>query len=421
MRRVAITGIGAVTPLGINAQSTWDGLRLGRSAISVLDTFDSETFPIRIAGQVRNFDPAVEIPSDHCLRHLSRAAQYGVSAAYQALHDAGPGWQRIPPHQRGVAVGATVGRPDLQELVDMSYLLASSGQTRFPRQAPSDVLRREQNVGVRSIAMAGDCQGPVMSLSTACAGAGHAIGEAYRSIQEGDCLLALAGGFDALTTWMDVLGFTLLGALSTDQDDPETACRPFDATRSGFVLGEGAVMVVLEDWDSARDRGARIHAELVGYGSTLNAYRLTDSPPDGGGAATAMRAALGEAALSPADIDYIAAHGTGTVGNDLSETMAIKHVFGAHAGSVPISSPKSMTGHLTSAAAGVNLLAALGAMRDGVIPPTANLNHADPKLDLDYVPLTARKSTVRAAMVNAFAFGGSNACLVVKGGGDGDS
>ncbi|MBA8922815.1 3-oxoacyl-[acyl-carrier-protein] synthase II [Kutzneria viridogrisea] len=404
MRRVAITGVGAVTPLGLTAESTWDGLRAGRCGITGLDTFDARTFPVRIAGQVRGFDPESAIPADHSRRHLSRAAQFGVAAAYQALDDAGADWWLVPPHRRGAAVGATVGRPELQDLVDMSHRLATTGE--LPRQAPGEVLRREQNLGVRSIALAGDCRGPVLSLSTACAGAGHAIGEAFRSIQDGDCDLALAGGFDALTTWMDVLGFTLLGALSPD------GCRPFDATRSGFVLGEGAVLVVLEEWDTAQARGARVHGELVGYGSSLNAYRLTDSPPDGGGAISAMSSVLAEAGLAPSEIDYIAAHGTGTRGNDLSETVAIKQVFGRTR--VPVSSPKSMTGHLTSAAAGVNLLAALGAIRTGMLPPTINLHTPDPRLDLDHVPLRARPHPVRAALVNAFAFGGSNACLAVR-------
>jgi 3-oxoacyl-[acyl-carrier-protein] synthase II len=225
----------------------------------------------------------------------------------------------------------------------------------------------------------------------------------------------IAGGTDALTTWLDLLGFSLLGALASGHDDaPERASRPFDASRSGFVLGEGAVVVVLEDWRAAEERGARIHAELCGFGSSLNAYRITDSPPDGGGAIRAMAAAIEDAGLTPAAIDYVAAHGTGTLGNDLSETVALKEVFGPAAYDVAISSPKSMAGHLTSAAGGLNLLAALGALREQVVPPTINLDRPDPKLDLDYVPHQARARRVRAALVNAFAFGGTNAALVVR-------
>ncbi|MFG2293849.1 beta-ketoacyl-[acyl-carrier-protein] synthase family protein [Streptomyces sp. NPDC048603] len=414
MRRVAITGVGAVTPLGNSAADTWAGLAAGRSGVSRLETFDASAFSVRIAGQVKDFDPAAAGSAKE-RRHLSRGAQFALAAAREALADAGDGWQDIDPYDRGASIAGTVGRPELQELVDMSHQLNCSGFRDLYRQAPGDVLLRNQNVGVAAVARAGGCQGPVLSISTACAGAAHAIGEAYRRIQEGECALMLAGGFDALTTWMDVLGFSLLGAV-TDRwnEEPERASRPFDADRSGFVLGEGAVVVVLEDWDGAVARGARIHGELVGYGSTLNAYRITDSPPDGGGAISAMRDALAESGLGAGGIDYIAAHGTGTPGNDLSETIAIKQVFGVHAHELSVSSPKSMTGHLTSAAAGVNLVAALGAIREGLVPPTINLDHPDPKLDLDFVPRTAIRRPVRAALVNAFAFGGTNACFVVR-------
>lgn len=414
VRRVAVTGVGAVTPLGNTAAETWQGLAAGRSGVSALETFDASTFPVRIAGQVKGFDPKA-VASVKERRHLSRAALFALAAAREAVADAGGGWHDTDPYDRGTVVAGTVGRPGLQELVDMSHQLATSDFHDLYRQAPGDVLLRNQNVGVVAVARAGDCRGPMASVSTACAGAAHAIGEAYRRIQEGECVQVLAGGFDALTSWMDVLGFSLLGAI-TDRwnDEPERASRPFDADRSGFVLGEGAVVVALEDWDSAVARGARIHAELVGYGSTLNAYRITDSPPDGGGATSAMRDAVAESGLGTDGIDYIAAHGTSTPGNDASETTAIRAVFGEHAERLCVSSPKSMTGHLTSAAAGVNLIAALGALREGVVPPTINLDTPDPKLGLDYVPNTAVRRPVRAALVNAFAFGGTNACFVVK-------
>jgi 3-oxoacyl-[acyl-carrier-protein] synthase II len=256
--------------------------------------------------------------------------------------------------------------------------------------------------------------GPMLGLSTACSGSGHAIGEAYRLIQDGDASLMLAGGFDSLTTWVDLLGFSMLGALTSAwNDDPERASRPFDADRSGFVIGEGAVAFVLEERSQAFARGATVLAELLGYHSTLNAYRITDSPPDGGGAISAMAGALAESGLGTDEIDYIVAHGTSTPGNDASETVAIKSVFGAEAQRLVISSPKSSAGHLTSAAAALNLLAAVGAIRDSVVPPTINLDTPDPRLDLDYVPKVARPMPVRSAMVNAFAFGGTNTSLVV--------
>jgi 3-oxoacyl-[acyl-carrier-protein] synthase II len=226
--------------------------------------------------------------------------------------------------------------------------------------------------------------------------------------------MMLAGGFDALTSWVDVLGFSLLGALTKDyNDDPEHASRPFERDRTGFVLGEGAVVMVLEDLDAARARAAEIHAEIAGYGSSLNAYRMTDPPPDGGGATIAMKRALGESGFTAQDVDYVVAHGTGTPGGDVSETVAIKQALGAHAQNVVVTSPKSMTGHTTCAAGALNLLAALGAIRDGVVSPTINLEHPDPELDLDYVANEAREMEVKVAMTNAFAFGGTNGAMVV--------
>jgi len=414
VRRVVVTGVGAVTPLGNDAPTTWRSLAEGRSGVREITTFDASTFPVHIAGQVEGFSVTHAVPDRKDRRHLSRAAGYGVAAALEALGQAGD-MAGADPYRRGVSVGGTVGRVELQELADMSWLLASTNRSRIFRQSPTEVLLRDQNVGPAVIARLGDCRGPQVNVSTACAGAGHAIGEAYRLVQEDAADVMVAGGADALTTWMDVLGFCLLGALTVDDADaPERASKPFDARRSGFVLGEGAVMVVLEEREHALARGATILGEVAGYGSSLNAYRITDSPPDGGGCVIAMREALAESGLPATGIDYVVSHGTGTPGNDSSETAAIKEVFGAHAYDLTVSSPKSMAGHLTSAAAGLNLLAALGAIADQLVPPTINLTHPDPKLDLDYVPHTARRQRVRAAMVNAFAFGGTNACLVVR-------
>jgi 3-oxoacyl-[acyl-carrier-protein] synthase II len=255
----------------------------------------------------------------------------------------------------------------------------------------------------------------MISVSTACTASAHALGEAFRHIQEGDARMMIAGGYDSLISYLDVLGFSLLGALaSAYNDDPQRASRPFERDRAGFVLGEGAVVAVLEDWEGARARGARIQAEVVGYGSSMNAYRMTDAPPDGGGTVIAVANALKESGLRPDEVDYVAAHGTSTPGNDLCETMALKRVFGPDAQRLAVSSVKSMTGHLTAAAGGLNLLATVGALRDQMVPPTINLENSDPKLDLDYVPNQARKTRVRAAMLNAFAFGGTNASMVVR-------
>jgi 3-oxoacyl-[acyl-carrier-protein] synthase II len=414
LRRVAITGVGAVTPLGNDAPTTWAGLAAGRSGVGRLTTFDASTFPVRIGGQVSGFELRDRIPEPARWRYLSRAGQFGLAAATEALRHAGVTATTYPSEEVGVAMGASVGRLDLQGVLDIARLRTASKASKIYRHAPGEVLRRDQNVPVSAMARLASATGPMLGLSTACSGSGHAIGEAYQHIQDGDATLMLAGGFDALTTWMDMLGFSLLGALTGEHDDdPERASRPFDADRSGFVIGEGAVVFALEDLASARARGAPILAELLGYGSTLNAYRITDSPPDGGGAIPAMAYALAESGLCPGGIDYVAAHGTGTVGNDASETTAIKEVFGPHAYRLAVSSPKSMTGHLTSAASALNLLAAVGAIRHSLVPPTLNLDNPDPKLDLDYVPNVARAMPVSAAMVNAFAFGGTNTCLVV--------
>jgi 3-oxoacyl-[acyl-carrier-protein] synthase II len=415
MRRVAITGMGAVTPVGNDVESTWQSLVQGRSGIGPITTFDASTYSVRIAGMVKDFDLAQYVPDPRERRHLSRAAGFGVAAASQALADAGFDRDTYKPYERGIAAASSVGRADLQELVDMSHLIRESGSRAFQRQAPGDVLLRDQNVGAATMAIAGDFEGPMITVSTACTASSHAIGEAYRHIQEGDAKFMLAGGYDSLTTWLDVLGFSLLGALTSSfNDDPEHASRPFNKERNGFVLGEGAVMLVLEDLESAQARGARVLAEMVGYGSSMNAYRITDAPPDGGGAILSIAGALRESGLGTDDIDYVAAHGTGTPGNDLSETNAIKAVFGDDAYNLAVSSIKSMTGHLTAAAGGLNVLAAVNAMRDGIVPPTINLDVPDPKLDLNYVPNTAQERTVRAAVVNAFAFGGTNASMVVK-------
>jgi 3-oxoacyl-[acyl-carrier-protein] synthase II len=414
-KRVAITGLGAVTPVGNDVESTWGALVAGRSGIGRIETFDAETFPVRIAGMVKEFDVSAYLPDARLERRLSRAAGFGVGAALQALADAGVTPETCAPHERGVSMGASVGRAELQELAEMSHVIHRSGGKELPRQSPGDVIVRDQNVGAAVIALLTNSQGPMITVSTACSGSAHALGEAFRRVQEGEAQLMITGGYDALTSWLDVVGFSLLGALTSDyNDDPTRGCRPFDRDRSGFVLGEGAVVAILEEWEAARARGARIYAEIVGYGSSMNAYRITDAPPDGGGASLAMASALAESGLRPNEVDYIASHGTGTPGNDLCETMAIKTVFGDDAYRLAISSPKSMVGHLTSAAGALNLLAATCAMRDGVVPPTINYENPDPKLDLDYVPNTARRMPVRAAMVNAFAFGGTNASLAVR-------
>ncbi|ARZ67253.1 3-oxoacyl-ACP synthase [Streptomyces albireticuli] len=412
---MVITGAGAVTPLGNDAETTFQGLCEGRNGIGPLTTFDPMGFAVRIAGEVRDFELRAGAAERLGAARLSRAGRFGVAAAAEALDRVGAGKDVYPESERGVAMGASVGRPDLYHLVETHQLRVDSGRAdAFLPRSPRSVLRDNQNLPLSTMARLMSATGPMIGVSTACSGSGHAIGEAFRGIQEGDARFMLAGGYDSLTSWIDVLGFSLLGAMTEQHnDEPEKASRPFDANRSGFVVGEGAVVFALEELESARERGARILAEILGYGSTLNAWRITDSPPDGSGAIQAMEAAVAESGLGAESIDYVVAHGTGTHGNDLSETVAIKKVFGRHAHRLVVSSPKSMTGHLTSAGAALNVLAGVGAIESSVVPPTRNLDTPDRRLDLDYVPRTARRMPVGAVLVNAFAFGGSNTSLVI--------
>src|SRR5271170_4065309 len=294
MTRVAITGIGAVTPVGGDAPSTWEALKAGRSGVGQITTFDASTYPVRIAGMVDDFDPE-QLPGRHLMRRLHRGAAFGLAAGVEAVRAAAIPEGTYDPYECGVSMGGSVARPELQEFSDIFDARGRSEGHTLHRWPP------------------------------ACTASSHAIGEAFRYIQDGEAKMMLAGGYDALTSWVDVLGFTLLGALTKDyNDDPERASRPFDRDRTGFVVGEGGVVMVLEELDSARARGAEIHAEIAGYGSSLNAYRMTDPPPDGGGAVIAMTRALGESGFSAEDVDYVVAHGTGTPAGDISETVAIK-------------------------------------------------------------------------------------------------
>jgi 3-oxoacyl-[acyl-carrier-protein] synthase II len=412
--RVAITGIGAVTPVGNDARSTWTALRDGRSGIGPITTFDTSTYPVRIAGMVEGFDAERQLPDPHRVRHLHRGAAFGVAAGAEALRAAGVGPGTYAAQEGGVSIGASVARPELQEFSDIFYTRAVSDEHELYRSPPGRSLQVSQNVAGAELARLAGAGGAMIGVSTACTASSHAIGEAYRRIEDGEAKMMLAGGYDALTSWVDVIGFSLLGALAIGYDDhPERASRPFERDRSGFVLGEGAVMVVLEDLGAARERGAPILAELAGYGSSLNAYRMTDPPPDGGGAVIAMRRALHESGFAAEDVDYVVAHGTGTPVGDISETVAIKRAFGDHAKHLAVTSPKSMTGHTTCAAGALNLLAALGAIRDGVISPTINYDNPDPELDLDFIGNEARVRDVSVAVTNAFAFGGTNGAMVV--------
>jgi 3-oxoacyl-[acyl-carrier-protein] synthase II len=414
MTRVAITGIGAVTPVGNDAPATWESLKAGRSGVGPITTFDTTTYPVKIAGMVSDFDPHERLPDPRRIRHLHRGAMFGVAAGAEALRSAGLPDGVYEPSECGVAMGGSVDRPQLQEFSDIFHARQVSDGHDLYRAPPSRTLTVSQNVASAELARLAHATGPMIGISTACTASSHAIGEAYRRIQDGEAKMMLAGGYDALTSWVDVIGFSLLGALTKEyNDDPARASRPFERDRSGFVLGEGAVVLILEDLDAATERGATIHGEIAGYAASLNAYRMTDPPPDGGGAVIAITNALRESGFAREDVDYIVAHGTGTPVGDISETVAIKRAFGEHAYRLAVTSPKSMVGHTTCAAGALNMLAALGAIRDGVISPTINYDNPDPELDLDFVGNQARAREVRVAVTNAFAFGGTNGAVVV--------
>ena len=412
MNRVVITGIGAVTPVGRDAESSWQGLRAGRSGVQRIDFYDVSSFPVQIAGICSDFG-LDQLPDPDAADYLHRGERFGVAAAAEAIRNAGIEDGPYAPDEIGVAIGGSVDRPELQEFSDAFEVRSRSDGHEMHRFPAIKTLRDSQNTACMQAARLAGAQGPMIGVSTACTASAHSIGEAYRLIQDGEARLMVAGGFDALTSWCDLLGFSLLGALTSEyNDDPERASRPFDRDRSGFVLGEGSVIMVLEERESALARGATVHAELRGYASSLNAYRMTDPPPDGGGAVIAMNAALREAGLGTKDVDYVVAHATSTPQGDISETTAIKRVFGDESQNIVVTSPKSMTGHTTCAASALNLLAGIYAMRDGVVSPTINVDNQDPECDLDCVPNEAREMDVDVVLVNGFAFGGTNGALV---------
>jgi 3-oxoacyl-[acyl-carrier-protein] synthase II len=411
VNRVVVTGIGAVTPVGRDAESSWQGLRAGRSGVQRIDFYDVSSFPVQIAGICSDFT-LDQLPDQDAAEYLHRGERFGVAAAAEAVRSAGVADGTYDPQDIGVAIGGSVDRPELQEFSDAFAVRSRSEEHEMHRFPPIKTLRDSQNTAVMQAARIAGAEGPMIGVSTACTASAHSIGEAFRLIQDGETRMMVAGGFDALTSWCDLLGFSLLGALTTEyNDDPERASRPFDKDRSGFVLGEGSVIMVLEEREAALERGAEIHAELRGYSSSLNAYRMTDPPPDGGGAVIAMNNALKEAGLTTADVDYVVAHATSTPAGDISETTAIKRVFGDDSSRIVVTSPKSMTGHSTCAASALNLLAGIYAMRDGVVSPTINVDNQDPECDLDCVPNEAREMEVNVVLVNGFAFGGTNGAI----------
>jgi 3-oxoacyl-[acyl-carrier-protein] synthase II len=408
-RRVVITGLGAVTPLGNDVETMWTNLLQGQCGIDRITHFDPAPFDTQIAGEVKNFDPSAAFPSPKDARRSDRFAQFGVSAAHQALIDSGLDLDKVNRDEVGVFIGSGIG--GLETTEDQHTILLSKGPSRLsPFMIPMLIL----NMASGFFSMFYKLRGPNVATCSACATSTHAIGEAWRTLKMGDAQVMFAGGSEATIVPIGIGGFCAMKAMSTRNDEPKRASRPFDADRDGFVMGEGAGVVVLENLAHAKARGARIYAELVGYGNTADANHMTAPAPFGEGAARCMKMALRHAGLAPAGISYINAHGTSTPQGDIAETQAIKSVFGEHARNLAVSSTKGATGHMLGAAGATELVICVKAIERDVVPPTINLEKPDPECDLDYVPHTAREMKVNAIVNNSFGFGGHNATVVAR-------
>lgn len=421
-RRVVVTGMGMITPVGWDAESTWRAMCEGRGGVGPISLFDAATFATRIAAEVTGFHLADYRPDAVRWRDHSRTSQFALAAATMAVRHAG--LDDVPRDRArfGIYLGSGEGQQDFNRFVDLVHRATRDGRVdtaRFTSLGPGTLhptREAEQEPGrpAGHLAAVFGARGPNVTCQTACAASAQAIGGAVEMIRGGIADVILAGGTDSMIHPFGLTGFILLTAMSTRNDDPARASRPFDRDRDGFVLGEGGGVLVLEELEHARARGAAIHGEIVGHCSTADAFRLTDSHDEGRGAVAAMRGALADAEASPSDVGYINAHGTSTPSNDSIETLAIKRVFGDAAFRVPISSTKSMTGHLVSAGGAVEAITCLLTIRDGVLPPTINLENRDPACDLDYVPNEARERTVDVVLSNSFGFGGQNTALVLR-------
>ena len=407
-RRVVVTGVGLVTPLGTGTEKTWQGLIEGRSGIGPITRFDASAFAAQIAAEVTDFDPSLWFEKKQA-RHLDHFVQYAIAAADMAWKESGLSVNEENAHRIGVITGCGMGGlPTIEEYHDVY-------RKRGPRRiTPFFIPRVIPNMPSGHISMHLGAKGPNLALSTACAAGTHAVGEGFRHIVYGDCDVVVTGGAESVICPMAVGGFSSMKALSTRNDDPEGASRPFDRDRDGFIIAEGAGMIVLEELESARKRGANIYAEIVGYGQTSDAYHIAAPPENGEGGARCMAMALQDAGMNPEDISYINAHGTSTPLNDRCETAAIKTVFKDHARKLAISSTKSMTGHMLGGAGGIEAAFTALTLLHGIVPPTVNLENPDPACDLDYVPNTARELKPVAAMSNSFGFGGTNGVIIMK-------
>ena len=420
-RRVAITGLGVVSPLGHCVAQTWEQLLAGASGIDTISHFDASGFSTSIAAEVKQFDKADQLQAKH-LRYASQFTKYAVIAAREAMRDADLHISPADIYQWGLVVGSGMMTTDFDYLTRFQRIAAPEGvvdwnllyRERDDFLNVMDFATSNSNSALSILINEFGMKGYATSVHTACASGGQALGLAKRVIERGDATYMLAGGFDSMISPLGLSSFCLLGALSADNHTPTTASRPFDGLRNGFVLGEGAAFLILEEWESAQRRGARIYAELAGEGNSLSSYRITDSHPNGDGARQAIDRALADANISALEVDAINAHGTSTKMNDLSETNAIKAVFGDHAYKTPISATKSQTGHLIAAAGALEAVLSVLSIHHGIIPATMNHTTADPECDLDYVVEGHRKKSIGAVLSNSFGFGGSNSALLFK-------
>ncbi|MHB1034503.1 MAG: beta-ketoacyl-ACP synthase II [Pirellulales bacterium] len=419
-RRVVVTGVGCVTPLGADVRRMWERLLKSESGVGNISLFDASSFPTRIAAEVRDWD-LTDVGEDlDRWKYQGRHTRFAVGAAKKAVADSGLEDQGYDPTRFGVYLGSGEGQQDFDRFTQMMVSALDGDKldivkfTKTGLEVLNPVMEMEQEPNMPAGHLAGlfNAQGPNANCLTACAASSQAIGEASEMIRRGDADIMLSGGTHSMIHPFGVTGFNLLTALSTRNDEPTRASRPFDRDRDGFVLGEGAAMVILEELERAKKRGAPIYGEISGYGSTADAFRITDTHPEGRGAASCIQMALADAQLDPDQIHYINAHGTSTTVNDKVETLAIKKVFGAHAYKIPVSSTKSMMGHLIAAAGATELIICLMAIRDNVLPPTINYENPDPECDLDYIPNTARQAVCNAALSNSFGFGGQNIALI---------
>ena len=409
-RKVVVTGIGIITPLGNDLATTWDNAKNGVSGIDRITFFDPAEFDCRIAGEVKGFDPAAFFSHPKEVRRTDRYSQLAMGAAKQAFADSQINLERVDRTRFGCMIGSGIG--GLKSLEEQHTILMTKGPSRI---SPFMIPMMISNMASGLVSMDLGLLGPNFATVSACATACHAIGEAWRMIRYNDADIFLAGGAEAAITRLGIGGFTAMKAMSRRNDEPQRASRPFDKDRDGFVMSEGAGILVLEELQHAKKRGAHIYCELAGYGLSADAYHMTSPLPDGSGAARCMEMALHAAGVNLDEVDYVNAHGTSTGMGDVCETRAIKALFGEHAKTeLVVSSTKSMTGHLLGAAGSVEMAMCIMAIRDGIVPPTINLDEPDPECDLDYVPHKAREKKVRVAVNNSFGFGGHNATLVAK-------